>query len=116
MNPMVFECQESRIVLLRAAHIEYVGSLQFAGFNGLPQKPWDGPKLIESRIGTAVLVIDDVLPLQSENSSDRDIILVGHTNLERFALAPDKVCKPVVGNRRQAMPASRCHKQCVKIF
>src|ERR1700730_9541246 len=106
MNPVVLESKKPRVVLLRPTHIKFFGSIRFPGFNSSPQKPWYGSKLIEPRIRTSVLVIDDVFVFQGENSGQWALVLIGHADLERFVLALNQISKPVIRNRRKAVASS----------
>jgi hypothetical protein len=112
---MIFESEETRVVILCAAHVKLQRTIAFRRYDGVPQKPGHRSKMIESVIRTAILVINRALEAQRQNGCHWRSFLICYSHFQSFPLALTQVPKPYVGCRRKAMPPSDTHKQFVEI-
>ena len=75
--------------------------------DGFPEQEMRAAKVVESRIGAAVLVNQRAFEAQREDAGDGATILEGHTNLQVVAHAVDQVTKPAEWLGWQSLPPAR---------
>ena len=98
---MTLEREEPQIVRFGTPEVKLKGSIRPRFGNCMPQEPGHGSKVVESLVGTSILVVSHMLEPQDKNSGDRSIALEGQANPRTLALALDEISKPRQGSRWQ---------------
>src|SRR5262249_31596181 len=99
-----------------STQIKFTDPLLFRRANSIPKKPWHSGKLIESRIGTTVLVIQGSSELDGYDCGDRNLVVVGDPDLQRRTVRFDQVLEPHVRARRQRSASAHRYKKAVEVI
>ncbi len=108
---MVLKGNETRIVTIGPAQVEFLSSARLGFLYRLPEKEGGGAEIVVRTIRTSILINNGIFEAESNNTGNRCILVRSDSNLERIAHARHQVAKPFLGLRRYLMtPPCKQHQ------
>src|SRR5579859_2258752 len=111
---MILESEEAKVVFFRSAHIKQCGTVCFCVLHGSPKQPGHCSQVVEPRVGTSVLVINDVSEPQSKYRGHGFLLMISDSNIERVSQTANQAAKPSERNRRQSLSLTSYDKQAIE--